>query len=96
MDKKIIVVGDSTSHGGVVMQGCSMALINGKPIARKGDLVSCPIHGSNPIVEGSATYALNDQWTLGGEVMTNRFDDFGGSGVDLDATTATLRVGFQF
>lgn len=43
-----------------------------------------------------ATYALNDQWTLGGEVLTNRFDDFDGSGVDLDATTATLRVGFRF
>ena len=43
-----------------------------------------------------ATYAINDQWTLGGEVMTNRFDDFDGSGVDLDATTATLRVGFKF
>lgn len=59
MGKKVIVVGDSTSHGGAVMQGCSMARIDGKPIARKGDLVSCPIHGSNPIVEGSASYALN-------------------------------------
>ncbi len=42
------------------------------------------------------TYAVNDQWTVGGEVLTNRFDDFDGSGVDLDTTTATLRVGFRF
>lgn len=48
------------------------------------------------VLGAGATYALNDQWTLGGEVMTNRFDDFGGTGIDLDATTATLRVGFQF
>ncbi len=42
------------------------------------------------------TYALTDQWTVGGEVLTHRFSDFDGSGVDLDATTATLRVGFRF
>ncbi len=48
------------------------------------------------VLGAGATYAINDQWTLGGEVMTNRFDDFDGSGVDLDATTATLRLGFQF
>lgn len=48
------------------------------------------------VLGAGATYAINDQWTLGGEVLTNRFDDFDGSGVDLDATTATLRLGFQF
>jgi opacity protein-like surface antigen len=43
-----------------------------------------------------ATYALTDQWTLGGEILSHRFDDFDGTGVDLDATTVTARVGFQF
>ena len=42
------------------------------------------------------TYALTDQWTLGGEVLTHKFDNFDATGVDLDATTATVRVGFRF
>ena len=43
-----------------------------------------------------AEYALNDRWTLGGEVVKNQFDDFAGSGTDLDATSAALTVGFRF
>jgi outer membrane immunogenic protein len=43
-----------------------------------------------------ATYALTDQWTVGGELLTHKFDNFDASGVDLDATTATVRVGFRF
>jgi opacity protein-like surface antigen len=42
------------------------------------------------------TYAINDQWTLGGELLQHNFDNFDGTGVDLDALTATARVGFRF
>ena len=42
------------------------------------------------------TYALTDSLTLGGEVLQHQFNDFDGSGVDLDATTVTARVGFRF
>jgi opacity protein-like surface antigen len=42
------------------------------------------------------TYAINDQWTLGGELLQHNFDNFDGSGVDIDALTATARVGFRF
>lgn len=54
MARKIIVLGDPTSHGGQVISGSSLHTIDGKPIARLGDQVSCPIkgHGTNPIVEG--------------------------------------------
>jgi outer membrane immunogenic protein len=45
---------------------------------------------------GGLTYALGDQWTIGGELLQHNFDDFDGSGVDLDALTATARVGFRF
>ena len=47
--------GDSTTHGGVVVQASSDMVIEGKPAALVGDLVSCPIpgHGTNPIIEGS-------------------------------------------
>jgi outer membrane immunogenic protein len=43
-----------------------------------------------------ADYALTEQWSVGGEVLAHRFDDFDGSGVDLKATTATLRASFNF
>lgn len=42
------------------------------------------------------TYAIDDQWTIGGELLQHNFDDFDGTGVDLDALTATARVGFRF
>ncbi|MCY1125609.1 outer membrane beta-barrel protein [Frigidibacter sp. RF13] len=41
-------------------------------------------------------YALTNQWTLGGEILTNRFNDFGNTGTDLDATTASVNLGFRF
>lgn len=66
MGKKIIVVGDPTSHGGVVISGSSLSKINGKGIARKGDQVSCPLlypdkrpHGVNNIVEGDDSYMID-------------------------------------
>ncbi len=41
-------------------------------------------------------YMLNSGWTVGGEILTNRFDDFDGSGTDLHATTASLNLGLRF
>lgn len=59
MGKKIIVLGDSTDHGGKVISGSATHLIDGKPVARLGDKVLCPAlfpngqpHGVNPIIEG--------------------------------------------
>ncbi|WP_343742319.1 PAAR domain-containing protein [Herbaspirillum huttiense] len=37
-----IVVGDRTSHGGVVLTGDQTWLVDGAAVARMGDLVSCP------------------------------------------------------
>jgi len=50
-------LGDLTSHGGVIVTGASRTLVNGKPVARMGDLHFCPIpwHGVTPIVSGSAS-----------------------------------------
>lgn len=41
-------------------------------------------------------YLLTDSIRLGGEVLKHEFDDFDDSGLDLDATTASLRMSFQF
>jgi uncharacterized Zn-binding protein involved in type VI secretion len=56
--RTIIVVGDRTDHGGVVLSGATESTIDGQPTARLGDTVSCPQHGENRIVEGSAACTL--------------------------------------
>ncbi|WP_028693571.1 PAAR domain-containing protein [Pseudomonas cremoricolorata] len=57
---KIIRLGDTTSHGGVVLSAISHTHLNGKPIAGKGDRVLCPLcKGEFAIIEGSSTYRVN-------------------------------------
>jgi uncharacterized Zn-binding protein involved in type VI secretion len=58
MSRPVIVVGDRTSHGGVVLTGSPFSDIDGKAIARIGDKVTCPKkgHGSvTTIVTGDVT-----------------------------------------
>ena len=47
--------GDVTSHGGVIVTGSDTTLVNGKAVARVGDLHVCPKkgHGITPILTGS-------------------------------------------
>lgn len=40
--------------------------------------------------------AVNDRWTVGGELLQHRFDDFDDSGVDLEATTLKAKVSLRF
>jgi len=64
--RKIIVVGDATSHGGKVITGSPYHSIDGKKIARLGDLVDCPQcypggspHGINKIIEAHPTMTVD-------------------------------------
>jgi opacity protein-like surface antigen len=41
-------------------------------------------------------YQVNDQWLVGGELLQHRFEDFDGTGLDIEATTVTLRASLQF
>jgi outer membrane immunogenic protein len=41
-------------------------------------------------------YAVNERWTVGGEVTEHKFDNFDASGVDFDATTVKAKVGMRF
>ena len=41
-------------------------------------------------------YRVNDQWTVGGEILEHDFDDLGGSGISADATTVSLRASYRF
>lgn len=44
-------MGDSTMHGGTIVEGCPTVLIGGQPAARMGDLHVCPMEtpGTPPI-----------------------------------------------
>ena len=49
----IIRLTDTSDHGGAVVTSASKSLAEGQLIARIGDILDCPLHGPNPIVEGS-------------------------------------------
>lgn len=57
---EIIRKGDSTSHGGVVLEGFAQTNLNGRPMAGIGHLVACPLcKGVFPIAEGSKVYKVD-------------------------------------
>ena len=54
MSRSFIVLGDNTNHGGQVITADYTFLIHGKPTARLGDLVMCPLcKGTFPIISGT-------------------------------------------
>ena len=58
--KAIIRLGDTTDHGGSVIESITHTNLNGKPMAGKGHMVMCPLcMGLFPIAEGSRTYSVN-------------------------------------
>ncbi|MGU7776314.1 PAAR domain-containing protein [Burkholderia sp. MR1-5-21] len=53
MVRQVIVVGDAlTPHGGFVATGSNADIVEGKPVARKGDTVECNEPGTQTISEG--------------------------------------------
>lgn len=58
MGKLVIVVDDTTSHGGKVLTGNPSFEISDKPAACVGDKVHCPLHGDTTITEGYQTITL--------------------------------------
>ncbi|MDD9910178.1 MAG: PAAR domain-containing protein [Ahrensia sp.] len=57
---KIVRLGDTSSHGGVVTTGANKWRCEYQRIARIGDILDCPIHGPNPIVEGSSKWRCEE------------------------------------
>jgi uncharacterized Zn-binding protein involved in type VI secretion len=47
-------LGDTSTHGGAIITSASKSLCEGQLIARKTDILNCPIHGPNPIVGHSS------------------------------------------
>jgi uncharacterized Zn-binding protein involved in type VI secretion len=58
---RVVRIGDSGSHGGVVTTGSPDTFANDREVARIGDTYGCPIHGPNPIVTGSPDTFANSR-----------------------------------
>lgn len=53
MERAIICRGDTTSHGGKVLEGRAAMSIDGRPVAQLGHSTFCPLcKGKFPIIEG--------------------------------------------
>jgi uncharacterized Zn-binding protein involved in type VI secretion len=64
--KRVIRLGDSTSHGGTVVSANARVSIEGKAVALVGDHVTCPINGHGP-----AVIVEDDQdWSIDGKAVT--------------------------
>lgn len=62
MTRPLIVIGDTTSHGGTVISGAPTTDTEGKRIARIGDSVTCPRKGhggTTVIVTGDPTVIID-------------------------------------
>lgn len=74
------------------------------------DLGPTLIYGTAGLASASATlgddtgsfygvgvaYQFTPDWTVGGEVLAHQFEDFDGSGVDLDVNTVSVRASYNF
>lgn len=47
-------------------------------------------------VGAGVDYKLNDSWSVGGEYLAHRFNDFDNSGVDLKVNTVEAKVSYRF
>lgn len=80
--KPFIVVGDKTTHGGTVITGDMTSTMQGKPIARSGDMTVCPkCKGTFPILKsdsivvdgGGNTYARHmDKTACGANLLASQ------------------------
>lgn len=61
MGRPFIVLGDTTDHGGTVVEASGTTDTQGKRIARVGDQVTCPKrnHGTTVVVSGDATMIID-------------------------------------
>ena len=82
--KPFIRLGDATDHGGVVISASSPNLIYGKPVARVGDTVTCPIDGHGPTV-----IVIGDPTTLIDGKPVARHGDLCACGARLIASQGT-------
>lgn len=52
-------LGDTISHGGVIISASPHSSVDGIPTARQGDAVICNIHGPQTIADGSPLHTVD-------------------------------------
>ncbi|MBE2971684.1 MULTISPECIES: PAAR domain-containing protein [Burkholderia] len=45
MTRSLIVLGNTSTHGGAVQTATTGLMVNGIPVAGHGDILQCPMHG---------------------------------------------------
>jgi uncharacterized Zn-binding protein involved in type VI secretion len=84
--KPVARLGDTGTHGGAIITGSPNVWVNGRPVARVGDIYACPFHGLNPIIKGSnRTWAnqlelarIGDPTACGATIATGSENTFDG------------------
>lgn len=61
-----------------------------------GSLAGSSASGDGYFAGIGMDYQLNETMNLGGEILGHRFDDFDGTGVDVEAVTAQVKVAYRF
>lgn len=83
MTKPFIVLGDKTDHGGAVLTGSSVTLVDGKLVACVGDSVSCPRKGhggttviatgsSGMVIDGRMVARHGDKTACGATLLSSQ------------------------
>ncbi len=86
MGKPFIVIGDKTSHGGVVIEGAPTTDSGGIRIARVGDKVTCPERGHG----GTTVIATGDPTCIIEGKAAARHGDTTACGATLIASTQVV------
>lgn len=60
------------------------------------DVDGLNLDDTGPVYGVGLDYRYSDSLRIGGEILKHEFDNFGATGLDIDATTAALRVSFEF
>lgn len=87
--RPIVRVGDTTTHGGTVLEGFSFYNVLGRAAAGMGHMVSCPrCAGVFPIAEGVTTFAIADSF-----VAVDGMKTACGAALIASQTSAVVSVG---
>lgn len=89
MTRPLIVLGDKTDHGGVVLAGSVVTLVDGKPVACVGDPVSCPRRGHggttviatgspSMVIDGRMVARHGDKTACGATLLSSQFESSNG------------------
>jgi len=73
--------------------GNGLAYLSGGYAKAKTDVLG---NDDGYFVGAGYEHRLSDRFSLGGEVLYHKFDDFNDSGIDVDATTIQMRAAFRF